>query len=112
MRMIIATRILKLHRDKGDADVPVRIFSPEESGNSWGCRYEIDWPERQKTGTAYGADAIQALELALRMIGTDLYTSSYHTSGELFHEKPGSGYGVPVPNAIRDMLIGDDAKFQ
>jgi hypothetical protein len=51
---------------------------------------------------------MQAVLLALQMIGAVLYTSDYHKSGKLFWEKPGRGYGFPVPSNLQDMLIGDD----
>jgi hypothetical protein len=51
---------------------------------------------------------MQAVLLALQMIGTVLYTSDYHKSGKLFWEKPGDGYGFPVPSNLQDMLIGED----
>ena len=60
---------------------------------------------------AVGIDAIQSLQLALRMIGTELYASEYHKAGRLVWLKPGSGYGFPVPNIIRDMLVGEDRDF-
>ncbi len=58
--------------------------------------------------SAFGVDSVQALELALQMIGITLYTSSYHRLGQIFFEMEGSGYGFPVPTNARDMLIGDD----
>lgn len=74
----IAARMLTL-RD-GDRDVPVeiRIFAPLlEADGSWGCGFEIGWPERPKEMTIYGVDAMQALVLALQAIGVQLYTSEY-----------------------------------
>ena len=58
-----------------------------------------------------GVDAIQALELALRMIGAFIYSSDHHASGNLVWEAPGKGYGFPVANSIRDLLVGDDKKY-
>jgi hypothetical protein len=54
---------------------------------------------------------MQALVLALEAIGSDIYTSSYHKAGALFFEAPGKGYGFPVPITLRDLLVGDDARF-
>ena len=42
------------------------------------------------------------------MIGTHIYCSEYHRSGDLSWGEPGQGYGFPVPHTIRDVLIGDD----
>jgi hypothetical protein len=60
---------------------------------------------------AIGIDAIQAFELALRMIGTNLYTSDLHRSGRLMWLQPGQGYGFPVPNTLRDLLVGEDKLY-
>ena len=110
--MIVATRNLTLHRADGDVEVPVRIFAPENDVlRGWGCRFEIDWPDEPTSMTARGIDAVQALEIGLKLIGTQLYTSRYHEAGELMFDKPGAGYGFPVPQNMRDLLVGDDAKF-
>jgi uncharacterized protein DUF6968 len=75
------------------------------------CNYEIDWPEGKETMTAWGFDSVQALVVALQMIGAELYSSSYHKSGKLMLEAPGNGYGFPVVSSLRDMLEGEDAKI-
>lgn len=110
--MIIASRLLKLRGVAADVEIPIRIFLPEEVENSsWLCRYEIDWPDGKWTLAAHGIDSIQAIDLALHMIGSEIYTSNYHKSGQLFLEAPGRGYGFPVPKTLRDLLEGDDANF-
>ena len=48
---------------------------------------------------AWGIDSVQAILLALQMIGADIYTSSYHKSGHLMFEEAGQGYGFPVPES-------------
>jgi hypothetical protein len=110
--MIIASRALKLQTDDGVAHIPIRIFVPQPApSGSWSCCYEIGWPDGQHSMEACGADSVQALALALQMIGSEIYTSSYHKSGALFLEAPGRGYGFPVPASLRDLLEGDDATF-
>jgi hypothetical protein len=109
--MPIAERILTLRKAEGDAAVPVRIFAPVEQQGSWACKTVIGWPDEASEIDAYGKDAMQALELALRMIGAQLYASEYHASGELMWLEPGKGYGFPVPNSLRDLLVGDDKTF-
>lgn len=42
------------------------------------------------------------------MIGADLYTSTYHQEGSLRAYDSEEGYGFPVPNSLRDRLIGVD----
>jgi hypothetical protein len=46
------------------------------------------------------------------MIGAELYSSKYHDAGQLVFERENGGYGFPVANGLRDLLVGDDAKFQ
>jgi hypothetical protein len=108
---MIATRLLKLKRDIDVLDIAVRVFAPEDSGHGWSCRYEIDWPEGREVMEAWGIDSVQAILLAFQMIGADLYTSSYHKSGQLIFQEPGQGYGFPVPENLRDLLIGNDRKY-
>ena len=109
--MIIATRVLTLRQPGGDLDVPIRIFAPESAVRCWICRFEIAWPEQTLQQHATGEDAVQALELALKMIGALLYTSEEHKSGRLMWLEPGEGYGFPVAHAIRDLLIGQDKEL-
>lgn len=92
-----------------DVPVAVRIFVPRPVGRAWWCEYEIDWPGGRRKRDIAGLDSMQALFLAMQAIGTDLYTSEHHRAGELVWEQEGRGYGFPVPNMIRDLLIGDDA---
>jgi hypothetical protein len=94
-----------------DTEIPIRIFAPEQHADAWSCQYEIDWPEGPQAMTSWGADSVQALILALTMIGADIYSSSYHKSGKLMLDEAGKGYGFPVPASLRDLLQGDDAKF-
>lgn len=107
--MVIATRLLKLRGES--AEIPIRIFAPVEAGRGWECSFEIGWPQGLQRKRANGADAVQALEYALRLIGTLLYSSDLHEDGRLMWDEPGRGYGFPVPPSLRDQLIGDDARL-
>jgi uncharacterized protein DUF6968 len=110
--MMIASRVLKLNSPDGDVEVPVRIFLPEaNTEGSFDCVYQIGWPDGQRTMTASGIDSVQALINALQMIGSEIYTSNFHKSGDLYLDQPGQGYGFPVPNSIRHLLTGDDTRF-
>lgn len=112
--MIIAERSLKLRRAQNGTDetnVPICIFAPQQGQGHWSCRYEIGWPEGLRTGCAVGFDSVQALLFALEMVGAEIYTSDYHKAGHLIWTEPQRGYGFPVPQNIRDMLVGDDARY-
>ncbi len=108
---MIGERILKIRVEQEQKDLAIRVDCPQGSGRIWTCSYEIDWPEGTKRMDAAGADAIQALQCALEMIGTELYTSSYHRKGVIGYWSDWVGYGFPVPNNIRDLLVGDDKKY-
>jgi hypothetical protein len=106
--MLIATRTLTLEDDRSSGAVVVRLFAPEKGTLDWSCQYEIQWPRETRKGSATGIDAIQALDLAMRKIGADLYTSNPHKTGSLRWNERGRGYGFPVPAVLRDLLVGDD----
>jgi hypothetical protein len=90
----------------------VTVHSPRQGDRDWSCAYEIGWPDAPHHGFGYGVDATQAMLLAFKAIGTDLYTSDYHRSGRLRWGEPGDGYGYPVPKNIRDLLVGNDAEYE
>jgi len=109
--MLIATRILRLQRSAGDIDVPVRIFAPERQEIDWACRLEVDWPDGRFEMIARGIDAVQALHLALQLVGAQIYSSAHHAAGNLTWLDPGNGYGFPITNNLRDLLVGEDKKL-
>ncbi len=109
--MLIATRMLRLSRPAGDAEIAVRVFAPEQRSDHWVCRIEVGWPDGALTMEAGGVDSIQALTLALQLIGSQIYASDHHASGKLVWQELGKGYGFPVTHNLRDMLVGDDRRF-
>jgi uncharacterized protein DUF6968 len=109
--MIVAERTLKLRYSTKDVPVPIQIFAPNREKDAWACRWEIHWPDRLRSGTALGFDGAQALIHALQMVGSEIYASDEHKSGRLVWAEKRIGYGFPVPNNIRDLLVGDDKRF-
>jgi hypothetical protein len=106
--MLIASRTLWIMTGQSRKRVDIRIMLPKKWQEHWSVAYEIDWPGARQASEAFGFDALQALNLALKMIGSELYASDYHQNGRLIWLEAGAGYGFPVANAIKDMLIGDD----
>lgn len=109
--MIIAERLLKIKLSSELIDVPVVMFAPKEVEGTWVCKFKIGWPDGEIEMDAGGVDAVQALELALKMIGAFIYSSDHHASGNLKWLEDGKGYGFPITNGLRDMLVGEDRKF-
>ncbi len=95
-----------------DDSIPVKVTvnAPIEEEQDWTCRYTIDWPDRPRRFYTVGVDAVQAVMLAMEMIGAELYTSEAHRNGSLRWFEPGDGYGFPVAPTIRHLLVGFDAK--
>ena len=110
--MVMMRRGLTYRSDTGDLAVPVTIHAPLKGEHDWSCAYEIGWPDGTHRGHGYGIDATQAMLLALKAIGADIYTSDFHRAGRLRWLEQGDGYGFPVPSAIRHLLIGGDAEAE
>ena len=110
--MLIASRSLKLKTTAQVVDIGIRLFAPvQASDGSWLCRYEIDWPEGMLVMEVAGIDAMQAIVVALQMIGSEIYTSNYHKAGQLSWDSHTRGYGFPIASSLRDLMVGDDEKF-
>lgn len=107
----IASRILKIVDEETERPVVVRLFMPYEDDRAWRCDYEIGWPGQPRAFRSFGSDAFQAIQLAMRMIGVELYTSAYHKAGTLVLDVKGAGFGFPVPTTAKDLLEGDDITF-
>lgn len=108
--MLILTHRLYLRTPEGPKPIPIRVYQPaiDDEFCCWGCRFEIDWPHGRKTMSGYGQDTLQALTIALQLVGTHIYVSDYHADGLLFAYEQEEGYGFPVPANIRDLLVGVD----
>lgn len=108
--MIIISHALYLRMaDGSDFRIPIDIHNPEQQAKFWSCRYDVGWPEGLRTMRPEGHDALQALMMALKMIGAEIYTSTYHAEGRLRAYDRDAGYGFPVPSSLRDLLVGFDA---
>ena len=79
---VVATRELNLSVDE---TVAVLVGKPEKSPDAEDdyCWYQLIGLGNERVRRAGGVGAVQALELALKMIGTDLYTSKESQTGEL-----------------------------
>lgn len=108
--MIILSHMLFLRRGAEEKQIPIHIHMPVFDEKSWACDYEIGWPEGNAVSAAHGIDALQALMMTLQKIGTEIYTSSYHRSGQLSAYRTSKGYGFPVPQSLRQHLVGVDAQ--
>jgi hypothetical protein len=54
------------------APFPVRWFAPRPCEQDYCCDFEIAWPQGAATRSAFGIDPVQALQLAMFMVGAEL----------------------------------------
>jgi hypothetical protein len=110
--MIIAERSLSIQTGTESKECKISISAPEISDGMWICRYTIGWPDAARDSFGAGVDSVQAIHLTLQKIGIELYGSAYHKAGILVFEKPGDGYGFPIPKNGRYLLVGADKTFE
>lgn len=98
---VIAMRELAL---RNGGSITVSIGKPREfpEGGSWYCPYRIDGLQQTIGRYIGGADAVQALELALRTIGVDLAHSAEGRRDEIVGlDEDAGNHGVPPRNVPR-----------
>jgi uncharacterized protein DUF6968 len=105
-------RELKLKTDGNLQTVRVALSEPSLDRGTWICRYVINWPEGPNSDDIGGADALQALYLAMQAVALAIYASPHHKQGRLYWDKPGRGYGFPMPKPGRGDLVGEDRVSQ
>jgi hypothetical protein len=107
--MIIAERILFVGHGADRRALPITVDAPIETvkGAEWSCWFTIHWPDGDlKRARGASVDAIGALVGALQAIGAYLYASTDHREQTLVNPECGEGYGFPVPESGRSLLIG------
>ena len=92
--------------------VAVRLYAPVKTTKDWSCTYEIDWPEGRRQFSVFGIDGVQAVLLASKCVGSELYASKHHFDGSLIWQEKGRGYGFPVAESTKPDLVGDDRRFE
>ncbi len=102
----IGVQIASRELDANGKKVVVVIGRPEKfpDGEDYYCPYQIVGIGSERVKYAGGIDAVQALQLALKKIGTDLYTSQEAQAKQLLWAggEPGD-FGFPVPDSLRDL---------
>jgi hypothetical protein len=106
------TRILTATINGRDIPVSIVIGAPIAEGSEWKCPYSIAWPDKTVQRFARGVDGPQAAYLAQEMIGAAIYASDLHKKQQLRWKRPEEGYGFPVPRGMRDLLVGEDKRFE
>lgn len=86
--------------------VSIVIGVPQQDDGDYFCPYQITGIGDVRIGYAMGIDALQALQLTLKKIGTELYTSDEAQTGMLSWEGENArgDLGFPVPDVLKDLL--------
>ena len=107
---VIATREFEAGAGR---TIVVELYAPEpdpEPNGDFRCGHRISgsgWGEG-KVRYTFGVDSMQALFLALQMIGALLYTSEEAKAGHLTW-LGGTNLGLPLSKSIRDLEPDSDA---
>jgi hypothetical protein len=99
---IIATRELDLI-DGGKVIVTIGMPQTFPEGSSFYCPYQIEGLDSRGIRYSGGIDAVQALQLAMNCIATDLYTSDAFKAGKLRHLGM-RNLGFPGRDVIVDLV--------
>lgn len=106
--VVIASRELLLDENR---KIEVLIGKPEPcpDGIDWYCPHQTVGVRSGRVRSAIDVDSMQALILALSMVGAELYTSEEYESGRLSWDCGAvkGDLGFPVPETIRDVLPGN-----
>lgn len=102
---VIASRELTLD---GSTKVTVLIGKPQckPAPVDWYCPYQTVGVGSGRVRCGYGGDSVQALVLALSMVGAELYCSAEYEAGRLSWDWGAvkGDLGFPVPPNIQDVL--------
>jgi hypothetical protein len=99
---VIASRLLTCVIDGHRQEVRVNLGEPYDGNGAVTCAYEIVFGDQSTIHEIVGIDGIQALELALFMVGSSL-RSMHHASDWRWADEVGSGF----PSSLREPLFGE-----
>ena len=80
---VLLERAVQVQTQTGWEPGCIRLLKPVQRENDWGCEYEIDWPGFFKRFQMFGVDGYQALELAFRIIPTEISVTEAFKQGRL-----------------------------
>src|SRR5262249_47478676 len=100
---VIATRQLNIMAEP-DREVLVKIGRPEPSEHhDYCCRIQVTGIGDERIDGIYGVDAVQALELAMRFLGSELQRLNTQHQGRLrWGDAPKGWFGFPIDKKLDD----------
>src|SRR5258708_34928537 len=100
LERIIASRLLTCVIDGRRQEVQVNLGEPFEDNGAFTCAYEIVISNHSTLLMISGIDGMQALQLALFMVGSSLRSMS-HASDWRWGNQAGSGF----PSTLKEPLF-------
>jgi hypothetical protein len=83
MTTAIVQRSIDYFGDGGIESGVVRIFPPQPDQNDWRCEYQITWPGYDRRKYAMGIDAWQALQLAMYIVPSVIFSTDAFKDGRI-----------------------------
>lgn len=100
---IIARREYELDGREGAVIFTIFVPASDARGQDWCCRYRIEGLPSRPDRHAYGVDAVQALDLALKNAAMFLYATPEAREGRLTWLDQGRGkLGLPIPDGMEE----------
>ncbi|HCK84179.1 MAG TPA: hypothetical protein DHW63_06590 [Hyphomonadaceae bacterium] len=93
MTPIIVDRELKYFGDSSIERGLVQVHAPEPDQIDWRCAYRIEWPGHEFRSRAIGIDAWQALQLAMYIVPSQIFSTADFKQGRIgLWDKPITTY--------------------
>jgi hypothetical protein len=95
IQQVIAERLMSFVRNTGEREAAtLRVGLPYKVGEGeWICPYELRTDSTRRAFGAHGIDALQALELAMKILGTEVEHWERSQHGK-FHFLDEEGAGI------------------
>ena len=98
---VIATRQLCL-MDESNREISVKIGKPQLSEhNDYFCPIQVTGIGEERVHGVYGVDSVQALELAMRYLGSELQRLNTQHQGRIrWGDAPKGWFGFPIDTKL------------
>jgi len=99
---VIATRQLNLVGEP-DREILVKIGRPELSEHDYCCRVQVSGIGSERVHGIFGIDSVQALELAMRFLGSELQRLNTQHEGRVRWGDARKGwFGFPIDTKVNE----------
>jgi hypothetical protein len=83
-------------------EILIKMGKPQSpDGEDWYCPIQITGIGNEKVYRIFGADAIQAIELAMRFLGSELHRLNTQHQGRIqWSDAPKGWFGFPIDTKL------------